>query len=83
MDPVVWKAFAIAEGCDILGIFHSQLRHCSDALPDPQLDITDRSTIQVNSVPMGGVFVNLCRGLGTTCYEGAIAQLADQLITMN
>lgn len=75
-----WQAFATREGCEILATFHSQLIFCSDPGSDRQLDTTARSTLQADSNPMQGQWVNLCRELGTECYGEAITKLADVLI---
>lgn len=75
-----WEAFAAAEGCDVLAIFHSQLVDCLDGDSRIQRDMTARSVVQVDTNPMEGLWVNLDRDCGTDCYAEAIATLARALI---
>lgn len=75
-----WQTFARTEGCEILAVLQSQLVYQVDSLPNPSLDTTARSTLQVNSMPMQGTLVNLSRELGTECYGQAITELAEALV---
>ncbi len=75
----VWRDFAIAEGCEIVGILQSQLiTHAVDS--QTILDLTARSTLQLHTKPIQGTLVNVCREYGSDCYVEAIGWLAEALI---
>lgn len=76
-----WQTFATAEGCHILAILHSQLVYQSCEQIQIKLDLTARSTLQIDITPMQGTLANLCRDLGTECYCSAISSLADVMLT--
>jgi CRISPR-associated protein Csx3 len=72
-----WQDFATAEGCSILANFQS----CLVKLPNQQLDLRARSVIRTSEPIPQGTVVNLSRELGTACYEEAIGQFADWLLS--
>ena len=72
-----WQAFAAAAGCETLAILESQLCH----RPDKTLDITVRSQLNSELIPLSGVLYNLDRDSNTVTYQWAIEQLADYLST--
>jgi CRISPR-associated protein Csx3 len=76
-EMVQWQEFATAEGCLILANFQS----CLVKLPNQQLDLMARSAIQMSEPIPYGTMVNLSRDFGTDCYEEAIGQFADWLLS--
>lgn len=75
-----WQTFVTSEGCDVLAIFRSQLIYDSSSFSQANLDLTARSMLQLDTTPITGTLVNLCRDQGTDCYGAAIAVLAEALL---
>ena len=76
-----WQAFASAEGCAVIAVLQSQLIYQVDSSQAQALDMAARSHLQVDTLPMQGTLVNLCREFGSDCYQEAIEQLAETLLS--
>ena len=78
-EITLWQEFAIREGNQILGVFHSRQL----ILPDGSPDLSGQSELDLSGFPSKGTLMNLTRSGPREPYSEAVTQLAAKLVEIH